>query len=237
MGPAVVVALHAAAVSDARDRRGPRPERRSHPGGWPARAPGTTARELIASDRTHPVGPSFAATSSHGVEVRAGHRLPAGAIAWLVAVGALPLLEIAVLSSRFDPSVIAQGEGWLAHLIGASGDLARAAVPLLAAGVLVAAARMSALAPALQSAFSSPGRPWAALGGHVACFGLLVALSNIAFAASQPGAWILAAWLATGLAAAGLWLGALIPGVIQRGRGWLIGGTLVASAGVGVVEI
>src|SRR5207244_3140951 len=105
------------------------------------------------------------------------HRLPVGAVAWLVVLGALPLAELALLSSRFDASVLAARGGWLAHVVGASGDLVRAALPLLAAALLVGAARLPVVRPALLGAFVSARRPWAALLAHLACFGALVVLS------------------------------------------------------------
>ena len=162
-------------------------------------------------------------------------RLSPGAVGWLVAVGALPLVELGVLSASFDASVLAQRGGVLAHVIGASGDLVRAALPVLAAAVLLGAARVRALAPALRAAFADARRPWAALVGHLACFGIVLVLSRAVFAEPDPGAAVLTAWMATGIAAAVLWVLALIPGVVRRGPGWVIGGTLLAGGALGLV--
>src|SRR5262245_65916479 len=116
---------------------------------------------------------------------REPRRLPAGAIAWLVAVGTLPLVELGVLSGLFDASILAERAGWLASVIGASGDVVRAALPVAAAVLLVTAARLSSVAPALRAAFTSSRRPWAALAGQFASFGLVVVLSRAVFATRE----------------------------------------------------
>ncbi len=116
-----------------------------------------------------------------------------------------------------------------------SGDVVRAALPVLAAAALVGAARLSHVAPALRASFATPRRPWPALAGHLACFALLLALSRTVFSPGEPGTAVLAAWIATGFAAGVLWLLALIPGVARRGPGWVLGGTLAAGAGLGIV--
>jgi exosortase E/protease (VPEID-CTERM system) len=158
----------------------------------------------------------------------------AGAFTWLLAVGILPLVQLGVLSGLFDASVLAERGGVLAHVIGASGDVVRAALPVLAAALLVGAARLKTLAPAFNAAFTSP-RPWAALAAQLACFALLVVLSGRVFAAEEPGSALLVAWVTTGAAAAALWLVALIPRVIRRGPGWVLAGALAAGVGLGIV--
>src|SRR5262245_56362185 len=177
------------------------------------------------------------AAPTHGPPATAQlpRRLSAGSIAWLVGVGLLPLAELGLPSALFDASAIAERGGWLAHVIGASGDAVRAAPPVLVAALLVGAARFPALAPALRATFASPHRPWAALGGQVACFALVVALSARVFSGPAPGGMLLAAWAAAGLAAAALWVVALIPGLLHRGPGLLIGGTLAVGAALGVL--
>lgn len=181
------------------------------------------------------MGPSSAVPADLLRETDRPHRLPASAVAWLVVVGALPLAELALLSSRFDASVLEARGGWLAHAIGASGDLVRAALPLLAAALLVGAARLRVVRPALLGAFASARRPWAALLGHLACFGALVVLSPGVFSDPDPGAALLVAWVVTGLAAAALWVAALVPDVMRRGAGLLLGGTLLAGAALGIL--
>src|SRR4029453_56624 len=135
------------------------------------------------------------AAPTHGppAAARSPYRLSPAAIAWLIAVGLLPLAELGLLSALFDASAIAERGGWLAHVIGASGDgvraapppplagapgraggvVWRAAPPVRVAALLVGAAWFPALAPALRATFASPHRPWAALGGQVACFALV----------------------------------------------------------------
>jgi exosortase E/protease (VPEID-CTERM system) len=177
------------------------------------------------------------AAPTHGppAAARSPHRLSPGAIAWLIAVGLLPLAELGLLSALFDASAIAERGGWVAHVIGASGDVVRAAPPVLIAALLVGAARLPALAPALRATFAAPRRPWAALAGQIACFSIVVALSGRVFAGPAPSGGLLAVWAAAGLAAAALWVVALIPGVHRRGPGWLIGGTLLVGAAVGML--
>src|SRR5262245_57463962 len=177
------------------------------------------------------------AAPTHGPPAAAPspRRLSPGAIAWLIAVGLLPLAELGLLSALFDASAIAERGGWLAHVIGASGDVVRAAPPVLIAALLIGAARFPALAPALRATFASSRRPWAALVGQIACFVLVVALGGRVFAGSPPGGGLLAVWAAAGLTAAALWVVALIPGILRRGPGWLIGGTLLAGAAVGIL--
>jgi exosortase E/protease (VPEID-CTERM system) len=190
---------------------------------------------VIAAEPSHTMGPSSAVPADLLRETDRPHRLPASAVAWLVVVGALPLAELALLSSRFDASVLEARGGWLAHAIGASGDLVRAALPLLAAALLVGAARLRVVRPALLGAFASARRPWAALLGHLACFGALVVLSPGVFSDPDPGAALLVAWVVTGLAAAALWVAALVPDVMRRGAGLLLGGTLLAGAALGIL--
>ncbi len=162
-------------------------------------------------------------------------RLPAGAVAWLAGVGLLPLAELGLLSAFFDASVLAERGGWLAHVIGASGDVVRAAPPVLIAALLVGAARFPVVMPALRASFASSRRPWTALACQIACFALLVALSGRVFSGPAPGPALLGAWLAAGVAAGALWVVALIPGILRRGPGWLIGGTLLVGAVLGAV--
>jgi len=180
------------------------------------------------------MGPATALTFAPPA-AREPRRLPAGAIAWLVAVGALPLVELGVLSGLFDASVLAERAGWLASAIGASGDVVRAALPVVAAALLVGAARLSSVAPALRAAFTSTRRPWAALTGQLACFGLVVVLSRTVFATPEPGTATLILWVVTGGAGAILWIVAFIPGVLRRGPGWIVGGTLGVGAGLGIL--
>ena len=144
------------------------------------------------------MGPSSAVPADLLRETDRPHRLPVSAVAWLVVVGALPLAELALLSSRFDASVLEARGGWLAHAIGASGDLVRAALPLLAAALLVGAARLPVVRPALLGAFATARRPWPALLGHLACFGALVVLSGGVFSDHDPGPTLLVAWVVTG---------------------------------------
>ena len=181
------------------------------------------------------MGPSSAVPADLLRETDRPHRLPVSAVAWLVVVGALPLAELALLSSRFDASVLEARGGWLAHVIGASGDLVRAALPLLAAALLVGAARLPVVRPALLGAFATARRPWPALLGHLACFGALVVLSGGVFSDHDPGPTLLVAWVVTGLAAVALWVAALVPDVMRRGRGLLLGGTLLAGAALGIL--
>jgi exosortase E/protease (VPEID-CTERM system) len=181
------------------------------------------------------MGPSAAVPADLIRESNRPRPLPAGAVVWLVVVGALPLAELALLSSRFDASVLEAHGGWLAHLVGASGDLVRAALPLLAAALLVGAARLPAVRPALLGALESPRSSWRALLGHLACFGALFVLSTRVFSDHDPSPALLVAWVVTGLAAATLWITALVPDVIRRGPGLLLGGTLVAGAGLGML--
>src|SRR5262245_39548649 len=177
------------------------------------------------------------AAPTHGppAAAQSPRRLSPGAITWLIAVGLLPLAELGLLSALFDASAIAERGGWLAHVLGASGDVVRAAPPVLIAALLVGPARLPALAPALRATFASPRRPWAALVGQLACFVLVVALSGRVFAGPPPGGGLLAVWAAAGLTAAALWVVALIPGILRRGPGWLIGGTLLVGAALGIL--
>ncbi len=162
-------------------------------------------------------------------------QLPARAIAWIVAVVALPIAELALLSGRFDASTLAEGGGLLGRAAGASGDVVRAVVPMLAAALLFAAARLTQVAPAVRAAYA-PGRfPWAALGAHLACFALVAWLSGRVFTTREPSVLLLAAWAAAGVAAAAAWVAALIPGVGRRGPGMLLGGALAGAAGLGVI--
>jgi exosortase E/protease (VPEID-CTERM system) len=162
-------------------------------------------------------------------------RLPGRTIVWIAAVGLLPLLELALLSACFDASALAARGGWLAGAIGDSGALVRAALPVLAAALLVAAARLPSLGPALRAAYGTVARPWGALLGHLALFGVVVWLSTDVFGEGQPGTAVLLAWVLACLAAVMLWFAALIPGVLGGGAPSLIGATLVAGAGLGLL--
>lgn len=154
-------------------------------------------------------------------------------VGWVVLIGVLPLAELAFLTHRFDPSVLATRGGWLAHAVAASGDVVRAAVPLLAAAVLIGAARYRQLAPALHTALASPRRPWGALAGHLAGFAAVVWLGDTVFGDGEPTTGPLLAWIAAGAFAAVCWLVALLPGIARSGRAPLV--AAAAAAGVGLL--
>ncbi len=166
---------------------------------------------------------------------RSPARLSGRTVVWIATVGLLPLVELALLSACFDASALGARGGWLAHAIGDSGTLVRAAVPVLAAALLVAAARLPSLRPALRAAYGASPRPWDALLGHLALFGVVVWLSTAVFGEGRPGATVLIAWLLACVTAAALWFAALIPGVASGGAPSLLGGTLVAGAGLGLL--
>ena len=87
------------------------------------------------------------------------------ALGWILGVGALPLIELGFLSVRFDSSDLVARGGDLGRLVAATGDVVRAAVPLLAALALVVAARIDRLTAALEPALA--GRRRAGIAQYV----------------------------------------------------------------------
>jgi exosortase E/protease (VPEID-CTERM system) len=161
-------------------------------------------------------------------------QLPVVPLAWLIGVGSLPLVELAYLSVRFDSGDLVARGGSLGWIVAATGEVGRAAVPLLAALALIAAARIADLVDAIQPALAE-WRPWVALSGHLVCAAIVVWLTEIVFASPQVGGGVLAAWVASGVAATVLWGAALFPGVARSGRGPLIAGTMAMAAGLGLL--
>ncbi len=174
-------------------------------------------------------------TVSTGEEFLAGPRdVGIGPLSWLLAVGSLPLFELGTLSVLFDSSDLVARGGRLGWLVAATGELARAVVPLLAALALVAAARLTDLTRAIGPALRGP-RPWIALAVHLVCTVAAMWLTALVFALPAAGSALLAAWVACGAAAAASWLAALLPSVGRAERGPLVAGTLGVAAGLGLL--
>lgn len=162
-------------------------------------------------------------------------RLQPVAIVWLVAVGSLPLLELGFLSVSIDSSALVARGGPLSSFVDAAVHLVRAAVPVLAALVLIGAARLPQVASAIGPALETSRRPWGALAGHLVCAGIVAWLTRIVFSGPQPAPATLVAWLSAGALAVALWFAALLPGIMRRGPRALFAATVATATGLGLL--
>lgn len=163
----------------------------------------------------------------------------------LCLLAGLPVAELAGLSVRLDTADLAGDSGWI-QLVGLAPALLRIVLAATAAFLLIAHARLAALAGGLWHANPAHTRTrWLAL--HLLAFAAFYAAGTALFHAAPPNGppvdgTLLAGWGLLGTAMGGLWLRAVAPprawfGLLARERGALAGAVLAGAAAFGLGEI
>lgn len=147
-------------------------------------------------------------------------------------LAALPILEVLLLTLRFDTGVLRGQSGWWAELLDESPLLVRLVIAVVAATLLVGGASLWAEVRRLPV----PSFSWSAIGlpflGHLialAAFSSVTALLlEGSTAVSSKPVWTVL-WMMLGLSAAGMWALTILPArlwlrLIGRNRVILLGG-------------
>ncbi|HTU91350.1 MAG TPA: exosortase E/protease, VPEID-CTERM system [Gemmataceae bacterium] len=154
---------------------------------------------------------------------------------WLILI-ALLIVEVLLLTLRFDTESLDGQSGWWARLLGKSPLLIRFVIAVAAATLLLGGASLweqLRRLPVLPISFRTTGLPFL---GHLAALGAFVAVTTLLLEgdadASSKSVWTIL-WVVFGLATVGLWALIVLPARLWLQLIWRNRIVLLAGFGVG----